>query len=105
MQVLLRAHLWWSALVVLFLAVSSTNAQLPSYFQATDIGLPNNTMLWWPAWGDYDNDGDLDFLGYGATISAVAPELFRNDNGRFTRVSSQLSGFDEPLSYGGAAWG
>jgi len=53
------------------------------------------------AWGDYDNDNDLDLLlsgvdyyGEGATL------LYRNDNGSFHNVSVPFSG----VSFGEAAW-
>jgi len=53
------------------------------------------------AWGDYDNDDDLDLLlsgvdyyGEGATL------LYRNDNGSFHNVSVPFCG----VSFGEAAW-
>jgi hypothetical protein len=58
------------------------------------------------AWGDYDNDGDLDMLltGYywdGSSGDGVA-KVYRNDgSGNFTDISAGLTGV-----YGGsAAWG
>jgi len=47
------------------------------------------------AWGDYDNDGDLDLLLSGNTAS-LGPKtvLYRNDGGGvFTNVQAPLSGF------------
>ncbi|MCP4658216.1 MAG: DUF11 domain-containing protein [bacterium] len=49
------------------------------------------------AWGDYDNDGDLDVLLSGGGIS----EVYRNDGGGFTPAGSGLPG----LSFSEAAWG
>jgi hypothetical protein len=38
------------------------------------------------AWGDYDNDGDLDLLLAGTTPTNLLASLFRNDSGAFTEV-------------------
>ena len=58
------------------------------------------------AWGDYDNDDDLDLLLSGdATSSAGLPrvtQLYRYDfGGRFTPISTSLPG----VRNGAAAWG
>ncbi|MDD4602955.1 MAG: FG-GAP-like repeat-containing protein [Bacteroidales bacterium] len=45
------------------------------------------------AWGDYDNDGDLDVILSGSTGTAPSTWLYRNDNGSFTEVNSGLPGF------------
>ena len=56
------------------------------------------------AFGDYDNDGDLDVVVTGATrprpphTSLTA--LFNNDGGRFTRVSTNLPA----VAFGAVAW-
>ncbi len=53
------------------------------------------------AWGDYDNDGDLDLVmsGYGGSV--VASKLYRNDGaGQFTFVNHNLL----PLQNGRAVW-
>ncbi len=55
------------------------------------------------AWGDYDNDGDLDILltGWSAPGSYVAG-IYRNDGGgRFTDIGAGLT----PAYEGSAAWG
>ncbi len=57
------------------------------------------------AWGDYDNDGDLDIVYTGAT-TGVAPfgsifKLFRNDSGTFVDTSSTLPG----AYFSALAWG
>jgi predicted nucleotidyltransferase len=50
------------------------------------------------AWGDYDNDGDLDILLTGDSISRV----YRNDGGgMFTDTAAGLTG----VGYGSVAWG
>jgi predicted nucleotidyltransferase len=54
------------------------------------------------AWGDYDNDGDLDLLLAGDTGSGLLARLYRNDGGGvFTDVAAGLPG----VSAGSAAWG
>jgi len=54
------------------------------------------------AWGDYDNDGDLDILLAGEDrFSTEQTKIFRNDNGKFIDVNATLDG----VSYGSVAWG
>lgn len=56
------------------------------------------------AWGDYDNDGDLDILvsgRYHAEKKLAKCIIYRNTNGRFTDIKANLMG----LSRGAAAWG
>jgi hypothetical protein len=55
------------------------------------------------AWGDYDNDGDLDAVITGATSTgALVAGLWRNDGGgKFTDAGANLPGMD----LGFAAWG
>ncbi len=43
------------------------------------------------AWGDYDNDGDLDILLAGENLSGFISRVYRNDRGTFT-VSAGLPG-------------
>ena len=53
------------------------------------------------AWGDYDNDGDLDILLTGETGSGRISEVYRNDGGAFTDIGAGLTGVDD----GSVAWG
>lgn len=53
------------------------------------------------AWGDADNDGDLDLLVAGNTGSAISTRLFRNDAGVFTDTGLVLPG----VAAGSVAWG
>lgn len=53
------------------------------------------------AWGDYDNDGRLDFLLVGATNPSYIAQVWRNTGNGFTNINAGISG-----SYlGSAAWG
>jgi len=54
------------------------------------------------AWGDYDNDGDLDILLTGADNSGNrATRLYRNGDGVFTSVSTALP----DMAFSSVAWG
>ncbi len=54
------------------------------------------------AWGDYDNDGDLDILLAGSTGSDSAiSRIYRNDGGTFTDIEAGLPG----VFSGSVAWG
>jgi hypothetical protein len=69
-------------------------------FIALQAGLPglvNGSV----AWGDYDNDGDLDILLSGEAGAALVTEVHRNDAGRFSDAGASLAG----ISYGDAVWG
>ena len=48
---------------------------------------------WSSAWGDYDNDGDLDVLIGASSFTGGGHKLLRNDGATFTNVSVG-SGFD-----------
>ena len=52
---------------------------------ASDIGLDDPMQTWSSAWGDFDNDGDMDvFVG----ASEGAHKLMENDNNSFTDVTT-----------------
>lgn len=53
------------------------------------------------AWGDYDNDGDLDLFLSGSSNGGLISALFRNDDGTFTNTNAEFPGMD----LGFAAWG
>ena len=74
-------------------------------FTEVDAGLPGYAFSALD-WADYDADGDLDLALSGGTVSLPrffdpAAEIFRNDQGRFTRLDAGLEG----IFYGNIAWG
>ncbi len=50
---------------------------------APSLGLADGHQSWSSAWGDFDNDGDMDAL-IGASSGAVHKLLFNNGDGTFT---------------------
>ena len=58
---------------------------------APALGLSDSHSSWSSAWGDFDNDGDMDVL-IGSSGSATS-KLMRNDGTSFTNVNAG-SGFD-----------
>jgi predicted nucleotidyltransferase len=68
-------------------------------FSAIGAGLPGvNGSL---AFGDYDNDGDLDIAIAGYSLAGWISRIYRNDSGTFTDIEAGLIGTD----YSGLAWG
>ncbi len=57
------------------------------------INLSHNTQTWSCAWGDYDNDGDMDVLIGASSFTNGGHRLMRNDGGIFTEVTAG-SGWD-----------
>ncbi len=62
------------------------------------------------AWGDYDNDGDLDLLLCGSTVNSgngnPVTKIYRNNgNGTFTQLSVSLLGLTGSAGGRNAAWG
>lgn len=53
------------------------------------------------AWGDYDNDGDLDIILTGSANSAFTTKIYRNDAHNFVEVNTAL----EQVQQSAVAWG
>jgi len=72
----------------------------------TDIGAGLTPVTWGSvAWGDYENDGDLDLLltGYGDIPGTTqVSKVYRNDGGVFTDISAGLIGVG---NYSSGVWG
>ncbi|HTL54758.1 MAG TPA: FG-GAP-like repeat-containing protein [Candidatus Limnocylindrales bacterium] len=68
----------------------------------TDIGANLPGMdIGFAAWGDYDNDGDLDLLFGGNTNDGWIARIYRNDGGTFTNINAGLLG----VIWSSGAWG
>lgn len=57
------------------------------------MNLADNQQSWSSAWGDYDNDGDMDVLQGASSFTNGGHKLMRNDGSTFTNVTIG-SGFD-----------
>src|SRR4030042_6389125 len=69
----------------------------------TDINAGIQRLIWAASdWGDYDNDGDLDLVLAGKPTDHTSISfIYRNDNGIFTDIQAELTGFGR----GSAEWG
>ena len=84
--------------IVLLLITTNIGAQPFTDINAGLMGLYVGSA----AWGDYDNDGDLDILNNGYDGLNVYSIVYRNDSGNFININAGLA----PAGYGSAvAWG
>ncbi|MCC6740606.1 MAG: VCBS repeat-containing protein [Planctomycetia bacterium] len=69
----------------------------------TDIGAGLTGVAWADiAWGDYDNDGDLDLCVAGETTTARVSRIYRNDgSGVFVDIAAPIV----DVRYAAVAWG
>ena len=77
------------------------NAGVFQDIQANLIGVERSSV----AWGDYDNDGDLDILLSGRTRDqnppAIITKIYSNENGLFSDINAPLPEvFDSSVSWG-----
>lgn len=70
----------------------------PALFTDSGIVLPGAGAL---AWGDFDNDGDLDLVLAGRIDGTAQTAIYRNDGGTFTRTDAELPA----VWSAGVAWG
>ncbi|MFC2138857.1 FG-GAP repeat domain-containing protein, partial [Bacteroidota bacterium] len=70
------------------------------FYERTDVDLAE-VKDGTSAWGDYDNDGDLDLLITGASNAGYVANLYRNDAGVFVNTSTLL----KRMASGDVAWG
>ncbi len=85
----------------LFLILSFTFEIQSQSFVNINADLPG-VMNGSTAWGDYDNDMDMDVLLSGeSTGGQLITKLFNNDQGVFTETNSDLTG----IGYGSVQWG
>jgi hypothetical protein len=86
---------------VLLIVLCSITMIYGQTFTDINAGLPglSNSSA---AWGDYDNDGDLDILIAGLSAEfGVISRIYRNDSGSFTDTGVLLQG----VGLGSLAWG
>src|SRR5574341_2110064 len=89
---------WLCMIAVVFWSMLAAQSQPVVYAagEFTDIGAAlAGVMSSSVAWGDYDNDGDLDILMTGASSAGGGSglaKIYRNDNGGvFTDIGASLT--------------
>ncbi|MBN4052019.1 VCBS repeat-containing protein [Cytophagaceae bacterium AH-315-L13] len=87
-----------------FLYINNGNGSFSKNVLAGDIVTDNDTSIG-SAWGDYDNDGDLDmFVAQGGAGGAMDNALFTNNgDGTFTKVINNVVVMDSGSSVS-ASW-
>ncbi|HEY6193803.1 MAG TPA: FG-GAP-like repeat-containing protein [Candidatus Eisenbacteria bacterium] len=84
-----------------------TGSTPPPPFSLAPSGLPAMTLAS-SAWGDYDNDGDLDLLiaGILSPSGTTITRIYRNDGGVFNDIGAQLRAVNSggPPSSTWATW-
>jgi predicted nucleotidyltransferase/6-phosphogluconolactonase (cycloisomerase 2 family) len=88
--------------------VSPRPSAVASYFNATQIevdGINGGPVLGSVAWGDFDNDGDLDILTCGSVSGFQLRVYENNGNGTFNTTQIEVAGVGQGLYYSSVAWG
>ncbi|WP_052074835.1 FG-GAP repeat domain-containing protein [Shewanella mangrovi] len=86
----------------LALAVFASNASTVQHFTSIQHDTFAQKGSVSNAWGDFDNDGDLDFL---VSIKGGEVRLYRNDDGVFTSVGKEMGLPTSGVQIRGVAWG
>lgn len=62
------------------------------------VNLADPVQTWSSAWGDYDNDGDMDgYIGASSTSDGPTKYMRNNGDGTFTDISGSVDLSDTPL--------
>jgi hypothetical protein len=85
---------------VLLIVLCSINLIYGQTFTEIDAGL-TGVRASSVAWGDFDNDGDLDILLTGNSDTGRISKIYHNDNGIFTDINSGLT----EVEYSSVVWG
>src|SRR5206468_6675078 len=79
------------------------------FVNVTDTVAPGLPQVYFSslAWGDYDNDGRLDFLltGLRHYPGGIFSQVWRNTGNGFTNVTVSVAPGLSPVVYGSVAWG
>ena len=89
----------WACLFAFALGPGTARAQPAAFSDVTPAIMLDNGWGEGVAWGDYDNDGDLDLL---VSNEGQFLRLFRNDGGSFTLLAP--AGLAAGGTYTGVAW-
>ena len=85
---------------ILFILVFMVRSHAQEPFSQTNVGLPQLEYSAC-AWGDFDNDGDLDLALTGLDGNNLLTKIYGNKNGNFTDIGANLL----PLHFGSVEWG
>ncbi len=77
---------------------TNTNGVFTELISANLIGISYSSV----AWGDYDNDGDLDILMTGLTGSTTVSKIYTNNGGSFIELATANL---PSLQHSAVAWG
>lgn len=98
----------------LLISGESSTGRVAQVWHNTGTGFTNVTGVVAPqlagvaysaaAWGDYDNDGRLDFVLTGESSTGRVAQVWRNLGGQFSNVTAAIAPELLGLRYGSATW-
>src|SRR5262245_49565331 len=93
-----------SALIATMVAAGAAQAPRPAdppfvAVQREQLAMPNSLSN---AWGDYDNDGDLDLA---VSLGTGEIRLYRNDAGRLVSIGADVGMPQKGQEFRGLSWG